>query len=126
MSRNEKQLIRFLISALAVFLTGIVLPGVDVSNVLIAIVIAAFLELMNAFVKPILVLLTLPVTIFTLGLFLIVINGIIITLIDYLIPKEYFQLRNFWSAILFSLVYTIFTTLIQRMVGIREDENPRR
>jgi len=116
---RDYRFLKFLITSLAVFLAGMILPGVDISNMLIAIVIAAFLGLLNAFVKPVLVFLTIPVTIVTLGLFLIVINGFIIVLIDAIIPDIYFHVRNFWYAMLFSIVLSIITSLLEGLFGVR-------
>jgi putative membrane protein len=116
---RDYRFLKFLITSLAVFLASMILPGVDVSNMLIAIVIAAFLGLLNAFVRPVLVFLTIPVTLVTLGLFLIVINGFIIVLIDAIIPDVYFNVRNFWYAMLFSIVLSVISSLLERILGVR-------
>lgn len=118
---NKDKLLKFLISSVAVFLTGMLLPGVDVSNVLMAIVIAAFLGLLNTYVKPLLVFLTIPVTFVTLGLFLIAINGFIILIIDWIMDDKYFHVRNFWWAVLFSLVLSFLTGLLERIAGVKNE-----
>lgn len=102
-------IMRFLLSGLAVLLTAYLLPGVDVTHYGYALLVAAVLSLVNVIVKPILVILTIPVTIVTLGLFLLVINALIILLVDYLVPG--FHVDGFWWALAFSLILSIFNSL---------------
>lgn len=117
---NEKQLIKFLVTALAVFISGMFLPGVDVANVWVAMVLAAILALLNRFVKPLLLILTIPVTIVTLGLFLFVINGTIIFIADWLVPDSYFSVRNFFMGIVFSLAISFVTAILENLLGVQE------
>lgn len=117
---RDQQLIKFLITALAVFISGVLLPGVDVANVWVAMVLAAILALLNRFVKPLLVLLTIPATIFTLGLFLFIINGIIIFIADWLVPDEYFSVSNFFMGIVFSLLISITTAILEKFLGLQK------
>jgi putative membrane protein len=105
--------IRFLLSGLAVLLTAYLLPGVDVTHYGYALLVAAVLGLANAIVKPILVILTIPITIVTLGLFLLVINAVVIMLVDYFVPG--FQVHGFWWALAFSLILSIFNSLFGDM-----------
>lgn len=102
-------IMRFLLSGLAVLLTAYLLPGVDVTHYGYALLVAAVLSLANVFVKPILIILTIPVTVLTLGLFLLVINAFIILLVDYLVPG--FHVDGFWWALAFSLILSIFNSL---------------
>ena len=102
-------IIRFLLSGLAVLLTAYLLPGVDVTHYGYALLVAAVLSLANLIVKPILVILTIPITILTLGLFLLVINALIILSVDYLVPG--FQVDGFWWALAFSLILSIFNSI---------------
>lgn len=108
-------LARILLSALAVIVAAYVLPGVFVDDFLTAIVIAIILAVLNVTVKPLLVLLTIPLTIFTLGLFLIIINGIIILMASALIPG--FQVDGLLWALLFSLVLSILNAILIDMGG---------
>lgn len=100
---------RFLLSGLAVLLTAYLLPGVHVEHYGYALLVAIVLSLSNIFVKPFLILLTFPVTILTLGLFLLVINALIILLVDFLTPG--FEVDGFWWALAFSLIMSIFNSL---------------
>ncbi len=102
-------LIRLLISALAVFICATVLPGADVDGFMIAIVVAAVLAVLNLLVKPILVILTIPITILTLGLFLLVINTLLVLLADYLVPG--FAVDGFWWALVFSILLSIINSV---------------
>jgi putative membrane protein len=104
-------IIRLLINALAVFILAHILSGVTVDGYVGAIIVAAVLSILNLLVKPILVILTLPVTIVTLGLFLLVINALIILLADKLIDG--FGVASFWSALLFSVLLSILQSLLQ-------------
>jgi len=104
-------IIRLLLNALAVFALANLLTGVYVDGYLGAIIVAVVLSILNLLVKPILVILTLPVTIITLGLFLLVINALIILLADKLIDG--FSVSGFWWAILFSILLSILQSLLQ-------------
>lgn len=98
-------LVKLLISTVAVIIGAYLIPGVGVDSIVTAVIVAIVLGLLNAIVKPILVILTIPVTIVTLGLFLLVINVIIIYLADYLVPG--FSVSGFIAALLFSLVLAV-------------------
>lgn len=106
-------IIRFLLSGLAVLLTAYLLPGVDVQHYGYALLVAAVLSLANVVVKPIFVVLTIPITVLTLGLFLLVINAVIILLVDYFVPG--FNVDGFWWALAFSLILSIFNSMFAEM-----------
>jgi len=103
-------ILRVLLSAVAVVVLSKLLPGVDVNTYLTAIIVAVVLSLLNFIVKPILVILTLPVTILTLGLFLLIINASIILLADYFVDG--FSVANIWWALIFSLLLSIFQSIL--------------
>ncbi len=111
-------IIRLLINALAVFVLAHILNGVTVDGYLGAIIVAIVLAILNLLVKPILVVLTLPITVVTLGLFLLVINALIILLADKLIDG--FGVANFWTALLFSVLLSILQWLLQSI--FKEDK----
>lgn len=113
-----KLVIRLLLNALAVIILSYVLPGVGVDSMVTAIIVAVVLSLLNFLVKPILVILTLPITILTLGLFLLVINAIIILFAAKLIDG--FQVVNFWWAIIFSLLLSILQAILHSI--LKEDQ----
>jgi len=105
-------LIRLVINAFVVFVAAYILPGVNVDNFLTALIVAVVMGAVNMFIKPIIVILTLPITIVTLGLFLFVINAVLILIIDYLIPG--FSVNNFLSALLFSLVVSLLGSFLNK------------
>lgn len=100
---------KLIVSALAVIVTSYLLPGISIDSPLTAIIVAAVLAFLNAVLKPILILLTIPVTVLTLGLFFFVINALIILLADYMVDG--FDVRSFWWALLFSLILSILTSI---------------
>jgi putative membrane protein len=114
---REETIIKFLIAAIGVYLTGMILPGVNVANVWIAIVVSAFIGLLNILLKPLLIILTIPITLVTFGLFLIVINGFMIYLADKIVPG--FEVKTFWLAMVFSIVLSIITFLLERIFGVK-------
>ena len=106
-------LIRLLITALAVLITSYILPGVHVDNFFTAIILSAVLALMNVTIKPLLVILTIPFTIVTLGVFLLVVNALVILLADVIIPG--FIVDGFWWALFFSVVLWFVNTLLKNL-----------
>ena len=115
----QKWLAHVLVSSIAVLLTAAILPGVEELRIWDAIIVALVLSFLNAFLKPILVLLTIPATLVTLGLFLLVINACIILVADALLSD--FEVRNFWWALLFSLILSIVNSVLARIFGTAEN-----
>ena len=105
-----KTFLKILLTALAVIVLATVLPGVSVSGSLSAIIVAVVIALLNMFVKPLLIFFTLPATIVTFGLFLFVINAIIILLADNLVDG--FAVSGFFAALLFSILLSIFRSVL--------------
>lgn len=111
--------VRLLINAAIVYVLAWVLPGIDVASFWSAIIVALVLGVLNVFLKPLLIILTIPVTIVTMGLFLLVINAFIILMADSFIDG--FVVNGFWWALLFSILMSLFNTAF--MGG---DKEPRR
>jgi len=107
-----KTLINLFFTTLFVLGLAYIMPGVKVDNFITALIVAAVLGLLNIFIKPILVLFTLPVTILTLGLFLLIINALIIMLCDALVDG--FDVRGFLDALLFSLVLSFLQSIVSK------------
>jgi putative membrane protein len=112
-------IIQFLLTGLAVLLTAYLLPGVHVDHYGHALLVALVLAIANVLLKPLLVILTIPLTIATLGLFLLVINAIIIIIVDSLVPG--FRVDGFWWALAFSLILSIFNSMFTDLT--RDKEN---
>ena len=109
-------LIKLLITAAAVFVAAYILPGVHIVNDFkTMLLVALVLALLNTFIKPILVFLTIPITLLTLGLFLLIINALMVKLADYFIAG--FTVSGWLTAILFSLIVSVVSYLLNRVVG---------
>ena len=113
-------ILRFLMAGVAVLLAAYLLPGVHIEHYGYALLVAVVLALTNAFVRPILVIFTIPITVLTMGLFLLVINAAIILLVDYLVPG--FNVDGFWWALAFSLILSIFNSLFTDLLKDRKSE----
>ncbi len=105
-----KLILRILLSALAVLVLANVLPNIEVDSFMSAVIVAIVLSLLNFIVKPILIILTLPVTILTFGLFLLVINAIIILFASEMIDG--FRVNGIWWALLFSLLLSFLQSIL--------------
>lgn len=106
--------LRLLLTAVAVIVLSKILPGVQVVDFTSAIIIAVVLAILNAVLKPILVILTFPITVVTLGLFLLAINAGIIMLADYLLDG--FAVSGFWIALLFSLLLSLMQSVLYSLL----------
>lgn len=104
-------LLHWLVSALAILVAAYLIPGVSIT-LIGAFVLAVVLGLINITLKPILFILTLPITILTLGLFSLVINALLILLASALVPG--FAVSGFWAALLFSIVLSLINLLFGR------------
>lgn len=114
-------IIRFLLNGLAIFLTAYLLPGVDLAGYGTALIVALVLAIANVLIKPILILFTIPITVVTLGLFLLVINALMILLVDYFVRG--FYVDGFWWALLFSLILSIFNSMFNDFAKDRRNKN---
>lgn len=103
--------IHLLLTSVAVVLTAFIVPGVVVEGFGSALLVALVLGLLNVFVRPLLILLTLPATILTLGLFLFVINALLILLASAIVPG--FKVNGFWWALLYSMLLTLVSGTLQ-------------
>ena len=104
--------IQLVLSALAVIIAAYIIPGIHVKNFVNALIVAIVLSLLNVFVEPIMVWLTIPITIVTFGLFLLVINALIIMLAGAIVPG--FKVDGFWWALIFSILLSIVTYLLEQ------------
>ncbi|HHP7242341.1 MAG TPA: phage holin family protein [Cyclobacteriaceae bacterium] len=102
-------LVKILLSALGIIIASYILPGVDIKDFLTATIVALILAILNVTIKPLMIILTIPLTVITLGIFLLVINAILIVLADALVPG--FEVDGFWWAFLFSLILAILNSL---------------
>lgn len=110
-----KIIIRILITALALVLVANLIPGIEVENFYAAVIAALILGLLNIFVKPLLVLLTLPITILTLGLFMFVINALLFLFASSFV--EGFSVSGFLPALVGSLLVSIISAVGNSLLG---------
>lgn len=115
-------LTRLVTSSLAIIIvTYLLRPGVSVDEPVTAIIVAAVLALLNMVIKPLLIVFTLPITVVTLGLFLLVINALMILLVARIVPG--FHVNGFWWALLFSIILSIVTGIFNSLAKSDKKEN---
>jgi putative membrane protein len=107
----RKWIINLLISAVVVYFAAWLLPGIHIGSFVSAVVVALVLGFLNRFVKPVLKILTIPITILTLGLFLLILNVLLIYFTDWLISG--FSVDGFWSALFFALIVGLINSLLK-------------
>ncbi|MCB0567579.1 MAG: phage holin family protein [Phaeodactylibacter sp.] len=111
-------IISLLVNGLLVYLAAEILPGVSVAGYMEAILVALLLGFVNFFIRPILTILTLPITIITLGLFLLVINGAMVLLVDWLLSG--FSVDGLIWAIIFTIILAIFNFITGGLMGEKD------
>ena len=109
-----KFLVRMLLNGIAIIIASLFVPGLHISTVLAALVAGVFLGLVNALVRPILLLLTLPLTLLTLGLFIFVINSACLALAAFLVPG--FSIDGFGSAFFGALIVSIVSWILSGLL----------
>ncbi len=110
-------LIKVLFTAVAVYLAAYLLPGVTITDIRTTIIVALVLALLNTFIKPILIILTIPITLITLGLFLLIINALMVKWAASLVSG--FTVDGWWSALLVSLIVTVVSYILNAITGER-------
>lgn len=113
-----KLIMKIIFSSVLVMFLSHFIKGVYVENFTTSIIVAMVLGLLNLFVKPILILFTLPITLFTLGLFLLVINAVLILLCTKIVGG--FKVDSFFTALIFSMVLSLFQSIMYGL--IKEDK----
>ena len=108
-------LLKLLVTSLAVFFSAYILNGVYLEGFPTAILVALLMGFLNAFLKPILIILTIPITLVTFGLFLLVINAVIILLADYALSG--FTVDSFFTAVLFSIIVSVITWILEAIAN---------
>lgn len=110
-----KFITKAILTSVAVLVADFFLDGIKIEDTLTAMIVAVILGLLNTFVKPVLVMLTIPFTVFTLGLFLLVINIIIVYLAAEIVPG--FTVASWWSALLFSFIVSFVSGFLERWIN---------
>lgn len=112
--------ITWVIAAIALSITALIVPGVEIANLQAAAFAAIVMGLVNAIVKPILTILTLPLTLLTLGLFLLVVNAISLSLVGFMTPG--LTIEGFWPALFGSIVLSLVSGVIGSIFSQSEAE----
>lgn len=110
-------LVRLFLNALALLIVSTVIPGIEVRGVLPALAAAFFLGVVNAVVRPVLVILTLPLTIITLGLFIPLLNAALLKLVSLMIQG--FEVHGFWSAVFGAILLSLISGLLNLFINDR-------
>lgn len=103
-------IIKILLSSFSVLIADFLLSGVYIKDIVTSILVAFVLAILNNFLKPILIIFTIPITIFTFGFFLLVINALIVLLATKIVPG--FEVNGFWWAVGFSLIVAFLNYLV--------------
>lgn len=106
-------LINWVVSAMIIFVIAYLLPGVQVQGFVSALAVSLVLGIINAFLKPVLIILTLPINILTLGLFTLILNALLIMLVGIIVPG--FHVDGFLWALVFGVVLSISSSFINLM-----------
>ena len=114
-------LLKTMVTAVAVLIASYVLSGVSVDSTLTAVLVAIVLGLLNSFIKPILIILTIPITIFTLGLFLLVINILIVKWASDIVTG--FKVDGWFWALLFSLIVSFVTSVLDGFIKTQKAQD---
>ncbi|MEP7141922.1 MAG: phage holin family protein [Ferruginibacter sp.] len=118
-----KFLLKILITTVNAFILAHILPGITIHDIFTALMVAVLLAILDATVKPVLIILTFPVTVLTLGLFLFVINACILLATGYFV--EGFKVEGFWYAVLFSILLSFFNSLVHKRAFKTEKESKK-
>lgn len=108
-------LVKILLGGISVLIAEFFIPGISIDTWVTGFLLAAILILINLTIKPLMILLTFPLTLLTFGLFLLVINALVILLADRIIPG--FEVDGFWWALLFAIVLSIINSLFGNKLG---------
>lgn len=106
---------KLLVAAFAALVASWIVPGVHINSGFTAVLVAVVLALLNAFVRPVLVFLTIPITVVTLGLFLLVINILMVQWTAYIVSG--FKVDNWLSALFFSIILSVVTAILEALIG---------
>ncbi len=110
-------LLTWFLTAAALLLVAAILPGISVESFGVALIAALVMGLVNLLVRPLLILLTLPLNLLTLGLFSFIINALMFGLVAWLVPG--FEVSNFLSALVGALLLSVVTTVVYRLTAHR-------
>lgn len=111
-------LLTWLVTAISLLITAYVIPGILVKSLVATAFAAIVMGIINAIVRPVLILFTLPLTFFSLGLFLFVVNAIVFSLVGYFTPG--FSINSFWDALFGSIILSLVSGFLGQLLDTRE------
>lgn len=119
-------ILRVIIYALGIALVAEIVPGITIANDTIGtlLIIGLVFGILNAILKPIITFLTCPLVILSLGLFVLVINGLMLLITASLIPAR-LQIDGLWPAVIGGIVMSIISIILERVLGVKDDDNRR-
>ncbi|MCF7820554.1 MAG: phage holin family protein [Candidatus Pacebacteria bacterium] len=109
-----KLFLTWFISTVALLISAWLIPGAKINSFWSALLVALMLGIVNAVIRPVLVFLTLPINILTLGFFTLIINGLMVWLVAIILPG--FSISSFWVAIIFSVILALITWIIEGII----------
>ncbi len=109
-------LIKFAVNALALWIVSLIVPAIKFTSSSGLIIASILISLLNSYIKPVLQLITLPITILTLGLWAVFLNLLLFWFVDWLVPG--FEMHGFWGSLLGIILYSILATIIEAVVGL--------
>lgn len=112
-SKIARYIVKLFGTAIAVYVAAWILPGIEVDNIWWAIVVSFILGLLNTFIKPLLQLISIPFILVTFGLFLIVINAVLLLFASDLVPDHHFVVNGFWPAFWGSIIISLVSALLE-------------
>ncbi|HEX2899201.1 MAG TPA: phage holin family protein [Bacteroidia bacterium] len=114
---DSKRIARYIVklfgTAIAVYVAAWILPGIKVDSIGWAIVVSFVLGLLNSFIKPLLTLIAIPFILVTFGLFLVVINAVLLMFTGDIVPDNHFYVEGFWPAVWGSVIISIVSGLLE-------------
>ena len=109
-----KILLKWLFVTVSILIAAYLIPGVTVASLWTALILALVLGLINVVIKPILIIITLPINLLTLGLFTLVINALLIMLASAIVKG--FEIGGFWNALIFSIIVSVFSYILSKLL----------
>jgi putative membrane protein len=114
-------IVRWLVITVAILIAATIVPGIRVESLTTAVIAAAILGIINTFLRPVLLILTLPLTILTLGVFTFILNALMLLLVSYFVPE--FKVDGFFSAFLGALIISIVSWIANRFINRPDGSN---
>ena len=117
-------LLTFAVNALALWIVSLIVPAIKFTSTSGLIIASILISLINSYVKPVLKMITFPITIITLGLWLIFLNLFLFWFVDWIVPG--FEMHGFWGSLLGIIIYSILVAIMESLVGLRDEDTDKK